>query len=284
MNRVQRLSELIKARSQTQASVEVFAQATYYPEFVKVYQPNKPMRKLRAGFEPTKKLVQSSATTTSDPKFNLERSIRRTKAKVVAYALCNTYELFATFTFASERQNIDRCKDRLNNWLKNQKKRTSPDLKYLVVPEFHKDGISLHFHALLHGYKGTLQKALDPETGKPRKRNGKIRYNITSYKSGYTDAVKIGSTIEDRQKVGRYISKYIIKEMPIFKNKNRYWVSLGHRLPIIEDNPPLNLLTEPPVWQTSNEYGTISIYAYTEELTEYLNKTRYQSFSGDNLK
>lgn len=283
MNKAERLSDLIKARTQTEASVEVYAKAEYFPGFVRVYQPHLPIKKLAAGFEAIGKTKRAGIQSIS-VESNEGRSLRRTKATVLAYALCNSYELFATFTFANERQNIDRCKDRMNNWLKNQKKRTSPNLKYLIVPEFHKDGKSLHFHALLAGYNGKLAKAINPEINKPRKRNGKIRYNITSYTSGFTDAVKIGETFEDQQKLGYYVSKYITKDMPRFKNKNRYWASHGHRLPIAEDNPPLELLTEPPVWQKATEYGTTSIFPYTEELTDYLNKKGYQVFAGSVAK
>ncbi len=286
MSRVERLSDLVKARPQAEASIKVFAQATYFPGFIKLYQPHKPIDKLIAGFETdskkklTSRLIQASDNSAD----NLQRSLRTSKASVLAYALCNSFDLFTTFTFSNDRQNADRCKQKMNDWLKNQKKRTSPNLKYLIVPEFHHDGVSLHFHALLSSYLGKIKVAINPTTGKPRKRGRKVRYNITSFQSGYTDAVKLGQTFEDQQKVARYISKYITKDMPRFKNKNRYWASSGLARPLKEDNPPLELLTEPPIWQKTNDYGTVSIFPYTGELTEYLNSKGFRVFSGDKLK
>lgn len=284
MSKVERLSDLLRARTQAEASFEVVAQAQYFPGFVRIYKPNMPIKKLSSGFELTHKLKRSSNSGEVDKTESLAKSLQRSKSRVIAYALCNSYELFATFTFASERQNVDRCKDRMNNWLKNQKKRTSSDLRYLIVPEYHKDGVSLHFHALIHGYNGKLTKAINPETGNQRRRGGKPLYNILSFTSGFTDAVKIGQTFEDQQKTGRYIAKYITKDMPRFKHKNRFWASHGHRLPIAEDNPPLELLTEPPVWQKTTQYGTTSIFPYTEELTGYLNSRGYKVFAGSEPK
>ena len=286
MSRAERLSDLIKARSQAEASIKVFAQATYFPGFVRLYQPHKPTDKLIPGFEsePLKKRSSQLIQVSDNSEDNLQRSLRTTKASVIAYALCNPYDLFATFTFSDDRQNVDRSKQKMNDWLKNQKKRTSPNLKYLIVSEFHHDGVSLHFHALLSGYLGGLKVAINPETGKPRKRGGRIRYNITSFQSGYTDAVKLGQTFEDQQKVGRYISKYITKDMPRFKNKNRYWASSGLARPLKEYNPPVELLTQPPIWQKTNEYGTVSIFPYTGELTEYLDSKGYHFSSGVTLK
>ena len=286
MSRVERLSDLIQARSHTEASFKVFAQATYFPGFIRLYQPHKPTDKLIAGFETASKKKHSPRLiqVSDNSEDNLQRSLRTSKASVLAYALCNSFDIFATFTFSDDRQNIDRSKQKMNDWLKNQKKRTSPNLKYLIVSEFHHDGVSLHFHALLSGYLGRLKVAINPETGRPRKRRGKVRYNITSFQSGYTDAVKLGQTFKDQQMIGRYISKYITKEMPRFKNKNRYWASSGLARPLKQDNPPLELLTKPPVWQITNEFGTISIFPYTEELTDYLNEQGHQVFPQSKVK
>lgn len=285
MARLERLSDLLQARSQAEASIAVTAKASYFPGFVRIYQPHKPIRKISTKFSPMPyKQKRASSFATEPAEDNIQRSLRRTKATVLAYALCNTYELFATFTFASERQDIGRCEERMNNWLKNQKKRTSPNLKYLIVAELHKDNQSLHFHALLAGFNGTLRKAINPETGKQRRRGGRPRYNIPSFRSGFTDAVKIGQTFEDQQKTGRYIAKYLTKDMPRFKNRHRYWASYGHRRPLEQDNPPLELLTEPPVWQKTNEYGTVSIFPYTEELTDYLNSRGFTVSVGSKPK
>ncbi len=286
MSKVERLSDLLRARSLAEASHEVHAVAHYYPGFVKLFQYHKPKKKLMTGFVARGRVQRSGGfpSPRSVSEDSRARSLRRTKAKVVAYALCNEHQIFATFTFAKARQDVDLCKERMNNWLKNQKKRTSPNLKYLVVPEFHKDGVSLHFHALLANYEGKLTKAIDPKTDKRRRRGNKGLYNIPSYTSGFTDAVKIGDTSKDQQKVGHYISKYVTKDMPRFKNKNRYWVSHGHRLPLTEDNPPLELFAEVAEWQKTNEFGTTSILPYTGKLTDYLSERGYKSFARSNEK
>ena len=52
-----------------------------------------------------------------------ERSIRRTKKCIKEYVLCNPFSIFATFTFAENRYDVDEKKRQISCWLKNQQKR-----------------------------------------------------------------------------------------------------------------------------------------------------------------
>lgn len=69
-------------------------------------------------------------------------------------ARSDCWEWFLTYTF--EQSKVDRydyswCSQKMSDWLKNMR-RVCPDMKYIVVPEQHKDG-AWHFHGLFKNCK-----------------------------------------------------------------------------------------------------------------------------------
>lgn len=108
---------------------------------------------------------------------NIHRSLRRSKSTVKDIIQSNSWDLWCTFTFNQAKVNrydMSACKAKMSNWLFNQHKH-SPHLKYIIVPELHKDG-ALHFHALLANFNGKLK---DTKIVK----NGHTIYNATGYRS-----------------------------------------------------------------------------------------------------
>lgn len=169
-------------------------------------------------------LPQNDRTTIKNTKninkeTDQDRSIRRTKRSIEDIILSNNFDLWCTFTFNPkkiDRQNHIKCKLAMRTWLLNQRKRNSPDLKYLVVPELHKDG-AIHFHALLKNYNGKLK-----DTGITTK-TGQSIYNANTFTLGFTEFVKIDS---NKDALAKYITKqYITKDMPLFLGKQRYYAS-----------------------------------------------------------
>jgi hypothetical protein len=228
------ISDLVRV---TDAYFKVYAKATYFRDRIKVFKPNIPYNKLLPGLEPSERVKRGPRNTEKMSPEDIERSIRRSKKRVREYSEYNKFEILATFTFKTDRQNIPGCMAKMNTWLKNQQKRTG-EFDYLVVAEFHKDGKSIHFHALIRGYKGKLIDATHPRTGKPLKKHGRQVYNFASYRHGFSEARLIEDTPESHAKVGNYVGKYITKDMtPALFGKHRYWRSSGVKPPETEDNP-----------------------------------------------
>lgn len=263
INRVN-LKNIIKDKTELEVSFEVRAKASYYPSQTIVYIPNRPFTKIKNLYE-----LANKNTKPKKGKQNvedIERSIRRTKKNIKDYALCNAFELFATFTFSPEktkdRADVATVKKQMSNWLKNQNKR-SGKFGYLIVPEFHKDGKSLHFHALLTGYKGKL-------TPSGTRIHNRPAYNFKSYKLGHNSAV----FIDDISKVSSYVRKYITKDMPLFPGKHRFWCSKGLKLPQVEYNPPEWYLAQTPDWSYQSDYGlTLCFLKHTAVFTGSRNIT-----------
>lgn len=145
-----------------------------------------------------------------------ERSVSRTRNNLSDIVKCNNFELFCTFTF--DRRKVDRyslnsCYRVMSTWLHSQQIKANGDLRYVVVPERHKDG-ALHFHALISGLKTPLK-----DSGHVQ--NGRTIYNIPGYRSGFSTAVKI----DNIDKVSSYIRKYITKDMIKEFGRRRYFCS-----------------------------------------------------------
>lgn len=199
-----------------------------YPDKIKLilYKQENQVRK--AGYEaviPDLHDFTDNNNAVETSQDSLIRSLRRSKQLISDVILCNDFDLFCTFTFKSDRQNIELCKSKMSNWLHSQRKQWGK-FQYLIVPEFHKDGKSIHFHALLKGYNGRIK-----DSGKSI--HGRKAYNITSYRAGFSTAVKI----DNHEAVSKYVRKYITKDMPQFSGKKRFWLSTGLQRPITLHNP-----------------------------------------------
>ncbi len=263
--------------SEAQAQEVVFSVAKIYPNKVRVYRYNYPVKLIRTDLEISKKadrlwqLRNGAPSSPSDSENDsedraeqvLEQSLGRTMTAIHDYVLCNDFDLFCTFTFKDDRQNVERCKKRMSIWFKNQTARKGK-FKYLVIPEFHKDGKSLHFHALLKDYPGELSHAINPKTNLPITSNGSPVYNIPSYTLGYNTAKVIRKEPESISKVAGYLKKYITKDMPRFPGKRRYWCSKDLAKPHVIRNPPQLLKPIPALWNKACKYGVVYFYERSE--------------------
>lgn len=159
-------------------------------------------------------------------------SVNRTKNMVYNYARGNVWEWFITLTFNKEkidRYNYDECSKRLRKWLNNIKNKYAPNLKYLVIPEQHKDG-AWHFHGLLSDCGNIkFNEAFNKHTGELLYTKSDLPiYNFGSYKLGYSTA----TAIVDTEKASSYVTKYITKDMAVnTKGYRRYYPSANLDLP-----------------------------------------------------
>jgi hypothetical protein len=204
----------------------VFAYLKKYPNFSRLIKYDYPILIKTKGFEEQNKKTNKKSGSPNPIAF--VESIRRTKTVISDLTLCNDFDMFVTFTFAKDRQNINKLKKQMSQWLKNEKARRGK-FSYIIVPEFHKDGVSIHFHALFKNYKGDLINS-------GKKINQRTAFNLKSYTLGYSTAVKI----DDISKVSSYVRKYITKDMPKFEGKKRYWCSTGLKRPIVVENPTID--------------------------------------------
>ncbi len=149
---------------------------------------------------------------------SLRVSMSRTVNRLYYLARSNKWDYFVTLTFSPDkvdRFDYDVCVKKFSDWL-SRCRRKAPDMKYLVVPEQHKNG-AWHFHGLF-----SCCDALGfTDSGKRDKKGNRI-YNIGCYRFGFTTATKVKNT----EKVSKYISKYITKELcSVAFGRKRFWAS-----------------------------------------------------------
>ncbi len=263
---LQRLRTVFHPVKAEQAHFFVHEQLTFYRDVVKSYVPNTPTKKklpgMEAHFDGTEPEPDKAKRGQSlNREQNQADAQRKAITRIKDYAKWNQFELFATFNFKADRQDNDKCFTKITNWFKNEQKKQTTKIEYLFVPEYHKDGESLHFHALIKGYEGDVKLSVNPLTNRRIRQKGRQAYEFPSFNSGYTNIKKIGNTATDHAKVGSYVSKYLVKDIATFIGKQRYRVSKGLQLPPKQDNPPPDWDKDLEfVWSKTNEYGTTSYY------------------------
>jgi hypothetical protein len=143
----------------------------------------------------------------------VRRASRRAKVAALDLILCNPdLDMFATFTYSPEgndRTSYDDVYKKLSVWCSNAVQRKG--LKYVAVPEYHKDGEAIHFHMVVNHSAMKLRFAR--HNGQFIKHsNGSPVYNIEDWAHGFTTAVDINAKPEDRDAVAKYVFKYMGKQ------------------------------------------------------------------------
>lgn len=142
------------------------------------------------------------------------RSLRRAKITAFDKILCNPdLDTFATFTLSPEavgdRASWDDCYHCLKVWLSNRVSRNG--LKYVVCPERHIKG-GIHFHGIMNSEALHLIPATNAHTGEPLTHNGETLYNVLDWQYGFSSAALVRTAVLDREKVAKYIFKYMGKQ------------------------------------------------------------------------
>lgn len=135
-------------------------------------------------------------------RLRFDSSITRSRSRVRELALCNKWEYFCTLTLCDEKQ--DRFELRqfthdLGNWIGNYNRTFSCKLRYLIIPEQHKNG-AWHAHGLLDG--------ISPDS-LVLNEHGYLDLPYYRKRFGYISL----SPVKDKQKCASYITKYITKDI-----------------------------------------------------------------------
>ena len=156
-------------------------------------------------------LISSEDSQKSVNNEKLDNNISRAKSRVLELALCNPWEYFATLTIDAQKQNRYNLKDYIRDlgvWIGNYGKKYSTRLKYLIVPEQHKDG-AYHAHALL---MGVSRESL------VKNQYGYLDMPYYSNRFGYISL----DPIRDINRTASYVTKYVTKDFATKREKNEH--------------------------------------------------------------
>ncbi len=146
------------------------------------------------------------------------RSANRARGRIRDLIYANAdLDHFVTLTLNKEK--VDRYDyaqviGKYNTMLSNLVQRKG--LKYVLVPELHKDG-AIHFH-------GFINDALELTNSRHKNKAGQTVWNVADYGLGYSTAVKVN---ENRQACANYVLKYITKQLVTGMIGGRYYLHGG---------------------------------------------------------
>ena len=165
----------------------------------------------------------------------IEESLSRTKSKIFELALCNEWKWFVTLTLNPEyhdRKDLKSYKTKLSTWIKNYNRLHKTNIKYLLIPENHKDG-SWHMHGLMMGLPYEHMHKFRTDEKLPIKMQIEIAHGHKLYSwPAYAKAFGYISISEiiNAESVSKYITKYITKDLmgtKIGLNEHLYYCSQG---------------------------------------------------------
>lgn len=152
----------------------------------------------------------------------LQHNIIRAKNKILEYGLCNSWQYFITLTISPEkhdRTDLNEYRKKLTQYIRDLRKFKGWDIKYLLIPEKHKDGVSWHMHGFINGLPAEALK---------QNENGYLDWPGYAERFGYCSL----SPLRDKKRAVSYITKYVTKELAFAvtkRNAQLYYASRGLR-------------------------------------------------------
>lgn len=209
--------------------------------------------------------------TQNDTKIN--ESILRSKTKIFELAYCNHWDYFFTGTLnpnKQDRTDLELFHKQLTQWLRDYNKKYDLNIKYLLIPERHKDRKSWHIHGFISGLpvEHLIQFKVGDKMGKSLSEkvlNGDIVYNWVSYfrRFGFCDL----EPIKNHEAVSKYVTKYINKELASSVtqlNAHTYYHSRGLKFAELKEKGTMNWADIVPTFK--NDYCSVLWLDYTPEL------------------
>lgn len=190
----------------------------------------------------------------------LNNNISRAKSTVYELALCNPWDHFVTLTLDKnkyDRYNLDKYVKDLSQFIRNQRRKYKTDIKYLLIPEQHKDG-AWHIHGFLMGLKSKMLT---------ENAHGYMDWIDYTRKFGYCSI----DTIKHKNKAASYITKYISKDFSRGNTKlnaKMYYCSQGLcRAETIKIGLLNGILSNPDY---VGEYATIKWFDSLDSALDYV--------------
>lgn len=146
-------------------------------------------------------------------------NISRARSRVIELGLSNPWEFFVTLTLDPrkwDRTDLPMFNKSFAQWLRNERKAGRCDVKYLLIPELHADGVSWHMHGMLYGL---------PLDQLEINKNGYLDWPRYREKFGYCSI----DYIRDIRKTCSYLTKYVSKQLgqSIAVSRHCFYASQG---------------------------------------------------------
>jgi hypothetical protein len=207
----------------------------------------------------------------------LDQNICRARSEIFELAYCNDWQYFTTFTIDSKkfgRYDLEKYHKSFTQWLRNYNKKFGTQIKYLTIPEQHKDG-AWHEHGFIMGLPPEHLRLFSPDEFKSNK-EGSIRdkllhgipvYDFPAYreKFGFCDFEPIRSP----EAAAKYVTKYISKELSrsvTASGAHLFYHSIGLSKATLIKKGTLSCTQNAPAWDYENDWVKVKWYNTSEPL------------------
>lgn len=194
---------------------------------VKYYRPG--MYKVIRFDTPRGSFVPKVRDSSSTSEQKLSQSISRAKSVILQLAMCNSWDWFFTCTLDGGKHNrysIDAFRVRFPQWIRDYNKRYGCSIKYLLIPELHKDG-AYHVHGFLMGIPEChLSRFIRGVHPRDLVDGNFMNWGRCSQKFGYCSL----ALIRDPIGASFYVTKYVTKDLAsdsALPGRHIYYSSLG---------------------------------------------------------
>lgn len=212
-----------------------------------------------SGFEKERKMTEKGTANNE----KLDNSISRTRAKIFELAMCNPWAYFMTLTLNKtkhDRFDLKAYNKALSQWIRNYNKKHGTSIKYLLIPEKHKDG-SWHMHGFITGI---------PEDHLKINEHGYLDWLAYREKFGYCSIDKIRS----HEATSKYVMKYITKDLEnTVKDQNAHMYYASKGLKKAETIKKGILTTANIPWDFQNDYVKVISTKDNKSLEKYISTT-----------
>ena len=205
----------------------------------------------------------------------LLNNLTRAKTQILELALCNKWDYFITLTINRDKHNrydLEAYHKKLGQFIRNYNKKYGLNIKYLLVPEKHKDG-AWHEHGFIMGLPNehleafTLSQKL-PNYLRKKLKEGEEIYNWLPYmkKFGFCDL----EPIKNHQGASYYVLKYITKDLQRSVSKLG-----GHLYRASQNLKKAEVVAKGEynghlVFDYENDFCKCNTLAYSKELMDYI--------------
>ena len=169
------------------------------------------------------------------PDGKFRQAFARARSAVLEIALCNPWEYFATFTLDEskhDRFDLYRFLDDFSQWVRDERKRTGVDIKFLIVPERHVKG-GVHAHGLLSGIDaaflrrfGSFTEPVPTSLLNADRQFGCYSWEPYRLRFGYCSCSPVRDVIASAFYISKYLSKTFDERSGDF-GKHLYRASRG---------------------------------------------------------
>lgn len=205
----------------------------------------------------------------------LDQNICRARSEIFELAYCNDWQYFTTFTIDPQkfgRYDLEKYHKSFTQWLRNYNKKFGTQIKYLTIPEQHKDG-AWHEHGFIMGLPPEHLRLFDAEHEKlPKYIRDKLLsgcpvYDFPAYreKFGFCDFEPIRSL----EGVSKYVTKYIAKDLAksvTASGAHLFYHSIGLSKATVIKKGTLSATQNAPAWDYENDWVKVKWYNTSEPL------------------